>query len=142
MSLRRLATGWVDTERSCALPECGAPAPVEPHQRAWPAQVEDLRNQARAYARLAAAKNLEADALEAEIRGATTPAWLCLPHREHLHDPLLRTAWGGGRHDAADTATIERTVDYLHDPSHQPGLGGACAVCRPGARHREEVPVQ
>lgn len=58
----------VDDERSCVA--CDTYAVAEPYQTTLPSKVDDLRAQARAYARLAEEKTAEADALEAEIETA------------------------------------------------------------------------
>jgi hypothetical protein len=80
-----------------------------------------------------------AEAMDQAVADAKIPAWLCRTCRRHLHDPVLRTAWSGGRHDADDTALIERTLAYLQDPNHRLTGGGACAVCRAGSKYKDEV---
>lgn len=141
MTVRRFGFGVVDLERTCVVPECRTFAPAEPHQTTWPTEAAKLR--ARADVLAAEADKLRAEAAEVDrrIKEAVVSAWMCQAHRRHLHDPVLRAAWGGGRHDADATAVIERTRAYLQDPNHQSTGGGACMVCRPGTKHRDEVPA-
>ena len=138
MTLRRTSAGWVDDARSCIT--CLAPAPAEPHQRELPERAAELRNEAKAYERLAKERRARADAIDAEIKAAVAPAFLCHACRTHLHDHELATGWMTGRHDASDADFIKRTRKYVKAEAHQPGPGGACLVCQPGRhRHQEEV---
>jgi hypothetical protein len=84
MTLVRIGGQLVDDERSCVVPECSSAAAAEPYQTTLPAKLADLRSQAKAYARLAAAKALEADALEADIDAAEAHAYICGGHRSRL----------------------------------------------------------
>jgi hypothetical protein len=135
MTVRRLGIGWVDDARTCVVPECGMPAPVEPAQRELPARVAELRQKAEAYRRLAREAAVEADALEAQAKAATLPAFLCGAHRRHLHDNKLAMAWGTGRHDASDSDLIERTIRRVE--AH-PASGPVCLVCRKGSKYQPE----
>jgi hypothetical protein len=132
MTLVRLDGQLLDDERSCVA--CDAPAVAESYQTALPGKVEELRTQARAYARLAEEKAAEADALQAEIDGARPHAYLCggcksrLPHQMRgPWSPAPGAAWstgmamGGRLADApgsqAEADTIARTLAALNpDP--------------------------
>jgi hypothetical protein len=127
VSLVKAGGQLVDDERSCIA--CDAPAVAEPYQATLPAKVEELRRQAKAFARLADEKRAEADALQAEIESATPHAFLCggckarLPHESR--GPWAPTgAWSvglpmGGRcadapGSAAEADTISRTLAILN----------------------------
>jgi hypothetical protein len=107
-----------------------------------------LRAQAEHYAALARDAKRQADeaevASEAERERRDGHPWVCDAHREHLHDPVLRQRWVGGwlghpKGSLQADMAIAQVRAYIADPDHQPGIGGACMVCRPGTRHREEA---
>ena len=135
--IRRTASGWVDTERHCVT--CAVPAPATEAQHGWPERVAELRAEATAYARLSKERAAKADALDAEIMAAPTPAFLCAGCRAHLHDHELAVGWAGGRHDRSDADFIKRTRKWIKDEAHQPGATGACLICQPGSTHRAKV---
>jgi hypothetical protein len=75
VTLVRVGGQLLDDERSCVA--CDAHAVAESYQTVLPGRVDDLRAQARAFARLAEEKAAEADRLEAEIESAQPHAYLC-----------------------------------------------------------------
>jgi hypothetical protein len=75
VTLVRRAGEVLDDERHCVA--CDTYAVAEQFQTTLPGRVDDLRAQARAFARLAEEKTAEADALEAEIDTAEPHAFLC-----------------------------------------------------------------
>jgi hypothetical protein len=68
LTLVRRGGQLLDDERHCVA--CPTLAVAEEHQTVLPGKVQDLRAQARAFARLAEEKAAEADALEAKIESA------------------------------------------------------------------------
>jgi hypothetical protein len=126
VTLTRLGGQLLDDERTCVA--CETPAVAEDFQTTLPAKVEELRVQARAYARLAAERAAEADALQAEIEAAQPHAYICGAHKALL-PPQLRGRWqpvgawstgmpmGGRAHDKpgspSEADTIARTLAAL-----------------------------
>jgi hypothetical protein len=128
----------VDDERSCVA--CDTYAVAEPYQTTLPSKVDDLRAQARAYARLAEEKTAEADALEAEIETAQPHAFICGGCKSRLPKDAVALwqptgAWYlalpmGGRLSVeagsqAEADIIARTLAAL-DPPHyrEPATAG------------------
>jgi hypothetical protein len=90
MTIRRVGGQLLDDGRTCIA--CDAPAVAEAFQTTQPGKVEELRAQARAYARLAAEKAAEADALQAEVESARAHAFLCGTCKSRLPS-TMRGPW-------------------------------------------------
>jgi hypothetical protein len=133
-----MGVGMVDDDRTCIA--CATPALATPSQVAWPRRVEQLRREAAQLEGRAKALRSEAATLAAAAKAEPIPAYLCAGCRQHLHDPWLAKAWGGGIHDATDLETIERTLAYVTAEEHKPGAKGSCLDCKsPGRQHEEQT---
>jgi hypothetical protein len=136
VTLTRLGGQLLDDERACIA--CDAPAVAEDYQTTEPGRVEELRTQARAFARLAAEKAAEADALEAEVESAQPHAYLCGGCKQRL-PAQLRGRWqpvgawstgmpmGGRASDKpgspSEADTIARTLAALNpEPASMAGI--------------------
>jgi hypothetical protein len=99
------------------------------------------------YTRKLAEAKTRADALATErarLEKQGPLAGLCLAHRKHLHRDDLATLWAtplGPLGSPRVKAAIPGLLEYLADPAHRPGAGGACMICKPGSRIREEIPA-